>query len=203
MQLIKLLILFCIVVVLSGCGSPEERAAAYLEDAQASFDAGDYTAANLEALNAAQIEPKNAKVRYLLALLAEQEGNGRAMLQHLEVAVAEDPEMVAARVKLGTLYVYAQLYDLAIDQLRVAEKLAPGDPDVVVLSGLLWLQQGDLELGLTKLNDALAIDPTHVDALGMKAMALEANDPDQALDLLDDAIGRLTDDDEIRALRNL
>jgi tetratricopeptide (TPR) repeat protein len=201
MRRITLLTFFCI-VVLSGCGSPEERAAAYLEDAQESFDKGDYVTAKLEVQNAAQIEPKNAEARYLLALIAEQDGNARAMLLHLEVVVEEDPQMVKARVKLGALYVFAQAYELALEQLIVAEKLAPGDPDVVVLSALLWLRQGDVEQSLAKLDLALEIDPTHVEAIAMKTVALEASEPDRALDILEEAIGRLPADD-IRSLQNL
>ncbi|MDP6673847.1 MAG: hypothetical protein QGH93_03205, partial [Gammaproteobacteria bacterium] len=70
MRLIISLALSCIVFSLSGCGSPEQRAAEYLATAQELFADGDYLGAKLEAQNAAQIEPKNAGTSYLLALIA-------------------------------------------------------------------------------------------------------------------------------------
>jgi len=202
MRLARLLVLFCFAVFLAGCGSPEERAAAHLESAQELFDEGDTVAAKLEAQNAAQIEPKNAQARYLLALIAEKDGKGREMLQHLQVAVESDPQMLEARIKLGTLYVFARAFDLAIEQLVAAEKLAPDNADVKVLSARLWIQEGDTEKGLAKLNEALDLDPDHVEAIGMKAMTLQENEPDQALALLDEAIKRLPAD-KSRALLDL
>ncbi|MAF84102.1 MAG: hypothetical protein CL797_08370 [Chromatiales bacterium] len=202
MRLIISLALSCIVFSLSGCGSPEQRAAEYLATAQELFADGDYLGAKLEAQNAAQIEPKNAGTSYLLALIAEQEGNGRALVKHLEVTVAEAPEMVEARVKLGMLYAFARLNDQAIEQLTVAQKLAPDDPGVLLLSARLWLQQGDSDRGLAELDKLLGIDPAHVEAIGMKVAALQANDPDRALGLLDEAIRRLPGD-EARPLREL
>ena len=59
-------LLLCLIWVaagLTGCGTPEERAAEHLETAQDLFDSGDYINARLEAQNAAQIEPKDAGAR--------------------------------------------------------------------------------------------------------------------------------------------
>ncbi len=201
MRLTHILIFSCI-VILSGCGSPAERAAGYIQSAQELFDQGDYVAAKLEAQNAVQISPKNAEARYLLALIAEQQGFGREMLGHLQVAVAEAPQMVAARVKLGTLYVLGRVYELAAEQAEAAEALAPDDPDVVVLKARLALQQGDSEQGLAILGRALDLDPDHVVAIGMQASAWQENEPDRALDLLDQAIRRLPTD-EILPLHEL
>ncbi len=81
----------------AACGSPEKRAADYLVKAQEFYDAGDYVKAQLEAQNAAQVEPKNAKARYLLPLVAEQEEEYQQMFGHLLVAVDGDPDNVEAR----------------------------------------------------------------------------------------------------------
>lgn len=197
-----LLCLICVATVLAGCGSPEERAAEHLETAQDLFDSGDYINARLEAQNAAQIEPKDAGARYLLALIAEQDGQVRAMLQHLLIAVESDPDLLAARIKLGTLYVSARAYEPAAEQAAAAMALAPDAPDVRVLNARLLIQQGQLEPGRAELEQALTLDPTHVEAIGMKALLLQESEPDCALELLDDAIDGLERDEAV-ALRQL
>ncbi len=194
MRLIRLLILFFLAIAIYGCGSSEQRAASYVESAQELFDEGDYINAKLDALNAAQIEPKNAQARYLLALIAEQDGRAREMLQHLLVAVDEAPDRVDVRVKLGTLYALGQVYDKAAEQAAVATELAPDDPNVLVLNARLLLQREDFEAGVAALDEALAADPGHVEAIGMKVLALQAKEPDRALTVLDEAVSRLARD---------
>jgi len=191
MRITLILFLLYMALVSTGCSSPEERAAAHLQAARELFDAGDIVNAKLEAQNAAQIDPRDAETRYLLALIAEQDGKARDMLQHLLVAVAEDPQMVAARIRLGTLYVFGQAYELAAEQAEAAMALAPEDADARILYARVLLQQGDIESGMAALDAALARNSNHPEALGMKALALQETDPDAALGLLDAAIRRL------------
>ena len=66
--------------------------------------------ARLEAQNAAQLEPLNTKVRFLLAQISEQEKQYPEMVGHLQVVVNEDPANVDARLKLATAYFLGQMY---------------------------------------------------------------------------------------------
>ena len=79
----KKLPVIAMVVLLAACGSPEKRAADYMAKAQQLYAAGDYAKARLEAQNALQVEPKNAKVSYLLAEIAEQQKLYQEMFGHL------------------------------------------------------------------------------------------------------------------------
>ena len=138
----------------------------------------------------------------MLALIAEQAGQVRALLQHLLIAVESDPDLLAARIKLGTLYISARAYEPAAEQAAAAMALAPDAPDVRVLNARLLIQQGQLEPGRAELEQALTLDPTHVEAIGMKALLLQESEPDRALELLDDAIDGLERDEAV-ALRQL
>lgn len=178
-------------VALAACSPPEERAAAYLAEAKKLFDEGDYVKARLEARNAVQIEPKNAQARYLLALIAEKKDEFNDMLNHLLVAVDSDPNLVEARIKLGTLFFFGQAYPEAADQARAALELAPGNPEVRVLQAQVLQQQGDKEGALAEVAEALKLDPDFVPAIGVKASILAREDPDQALSVLDEGINRL------------
>ena len=178
-------------LLLAGCGSPAERAADYIAKAQARFDAGDFVEARIEAQNAVQVEPKNTKARYLLALIAEEKKDFGAMYGHLMVVVAEDPANVEARIRLATLYFLSGSWTEAEAQSKALLKLAPEDPRVSLLAARVDLQNGDLTAGRAGLAKALKLDPDYIDAI-LVSSALEAKDnADKGLAILDAAIARL------------
>ena len=90
---LKLFLLLLVIASASinACGSPEDRAAAHLQKAQELFDAEDYTTARIEGLNAAQLEPRNVEVRFLLSDIEKMEGNFGQAVGHLLVAIDADP----------------------------------------------------------------------------------------------------------------
>ena len=179
------------VLTLIACASPEERAAEYLAKAQAFYDEGEYVKAKLEAQNAAQVEPKNSKARYLLALVAEKDEKYQEMFGHLMVAVDGDPNNVEARIKLGTLYFLGQAWDEAAKQATELLKMAPNDARVHLLQARVLVQKGDREGGIAEINKSLALDPDYTDAIILKAAADSMESLDEGLKTLDTAIARL------------
>ncbi len=81
--MLRVLLCVAIVSVTYGCASSEEKAAEYVQSAQLLFDEQNYVKAALEVKNAIQIDPKNAKARYLAALIAEQQRDFQAMGENL------------------------------------------------------------------------------------------------------------------------
>jgi tetratricopeptide (TPR) repeat protein len=199
---IKFLALAALICVsLMACGSPEERAADYLAKAQQLFDEEDYTTARIEAMNAAQIEPRNADVRYLLAEIEEQDQNFRQAVGHLQVAVDADQNHLPSRLKLGNYYILGKAIAEADEQATAAEAIAPEDPQVLLLRArVLYLQQ-DSAGALAKVETALEIDPTLVEATMFKAgIFVTREDFDAALALVDSALAD-AEPDEMRQLR--
>lgn len=182
-------------LMLSGCGSPEERAADYLARAQKLYDEGNYEKAKLEAKNAAQVAPRNAEARYMLALLAKKDEDPRAMLGHLQMAVDADPNMWKARVELGNLYYAARAYEEAAKQAEAALNLAPDDPGVHVLQGSLLLQRGDRDGAMREVESALTRDAKNARAIALKASIQARDDTDAALATLEAAIPQVPADD--------
>lgn len=186
------LLLGAALVVLGACTPAEERADNYMQKAQELFDQGDYVKAKLEAQNAVQIRPKDARAHFLLAEIAEKQEEFRPMIQRLLMAVDSDPGMLPARVKLGTLYFFAQAYDEARQQAAAATELAPEDPSVRVLNARLLIQEKKIEEGERELDAALATDPDLVDALLLRAASeAQKGDTAGALNILDEGIARL------------
>ena len=198
----NILIAVTAALVLAGCGSPEERAADYIERAQALFDEGDYLKARLEAQNAAQVEPKNARARYLLAQIAEENKEYQQMFGHLLVAVDGDPANVEARLKLATLYFLGQAWDEAATQTDELLKLAPDDARVRILHARVLIQRGERQAGLDEIQAALKLDPDNVDAILLQAASDAVESLDKGLVTIDTAIERLPPE-KARPLREL
>ncbi len=191
MRHVRMVVVIGLAACLVACGSPEERAAEFLARAQASFDKGDLVEAEIEAKNAAQVAPKNAAARYLLALIAERNEKPGPMIANLQLAVSADPNLVEARVKLGLLYYFGRAYEQAAEQATAALALAPEHAGVRTLHAAMLLQQGKTDAALAEADKALALDPAHVQAISLKASVLADKQPDAALGVLDEAIGRL------------
>ncbi len=202
MQVRKTLLILSVALLLAACGSPEQRATEYLDKAQKLYDEGDFVKARIEAQNAAQLEPKNAKARYILALIAEEEKQYQQMFGHLMVAVDSDPSNVEARLKLGTLYFLGQSWDEASTQVDELMKLAPDDARVHLLNARVLIQKEDQAGGLAEIANALKIDPDYVDAILLQSAADAMESIDKGLASLEVAINRLPPD-KTRALREL
>jgi tetratricopeptide (TPR) repeat protein len=196
-----LLLIFC--AILNACGSAEERTNRYISRAQTLFEAGDYSNARLEGRNAAQIDPKNAEVRYLLALIAEQDQQFRLMLGNLRLTVDLDPQHIDARVKLGNLYYLAKAFGRAANEADAAMQIAPQDANVRALHAKVLAEQGYIAAALDEIDVALSIDPDNLDVAMVKTGLYLANDQRElALRFLNDAIGRF-DRESSRRLRQL
>ena len=186
-----LLILPALCTVAIACTSPEDRASNYLDKAQVLFDAGDYVNARLEAQNAAQIEPKNADVRYLLALIAEQDRDFRQTASNLMFTVNMNPEHVEARVKLGNLYYLARAFTLASQQAKAAKAIAPDNTDVRALNARILAEKRKFDDALAEIQFALSIEPDKLDAILIEiGLYMAKGERQRAFDMLDQAIAR-------------
>ena len=182
-------------LAVASCGSPEEQSAEYLTKAQELYDAEDFTAARIEAMNAAQIEPRNADVRFLLAEIEEQDQDFRKAIGHLQVAVDANERQRPSRIKLGNYYVLAKATDDADAQATAAESIAPDDPEVQLLRARVHYLRGDNEAAMTEIEKALATSPEMLDATMFKAGIFVAQqDTDAALQLVDDRLANESGD---------
>jgi len=187
--------------LLVACGSPEERAADYLAKAQVLYEQEDYVTARIEAMNAAQIEPRNADVRFLLANIEESDKNFRKAIGHLQVAVDAEPNHVESRIKLGNYYVLAKAGELAAEQAAVAVELAPDDAEVLLLQARILFLNEDTAGAMERTDAALSRDPKLIDAIMFKAGLNMANgDADAARKLVQDGIATV-DADGVKQLR--
>jgi tetratricopeptide (TPR) repeat protein len=198
--LMRTILATAVLAMLAACASPEEKAAAFVAKAQQHFDDGDYEQAGLEVRNAAQVEPKNARARYLMALLAEQKEDYKGMFNHLLVAVDADPANIEARLKLGMVFVAIGDWASAAEQSDALLKLAPEDARVVLLQARVDLQNGNLSAGRAGLEKSMQLDPDNSDPVLILGALEGAEDLDRGLAILDAGIARMPSD-KARPLR--
>ena len=183
---------FLLCAFLIGCGSPEERAAAYLQEAQVFYDEGNFLKAELEAQNAAQIEPRNAQARMLLAELAEKREAYREAIGHLLVAVDADPTLVEAQIKLGDFYFFVGARTPATEQAELARELAPDHLGSLLLNARVSMMNGDRDAAIRTADRLLELAPANVNGIMFKASLFqEPEDRDEAFAILEQGIARV------------
>ena len=77
-----------------------------------------------------EIDPKNAGAHYVLGELASKEQNWDEAIQQFSQAAKIDSNFAEAYLGWGFTLVTVKRYQEAIDPLRVAERLTPGNPAV-------------------------------------------------------------------------
>lgn len=190
-------------VAVAGCSSAEDQAAGYLAKAQQYYDAGDYAKAQLEARNAVQVDPKNPKARYLMALLADKAERVNDLVGNLMIAVDEDPNFIDARVMLGNVMFMGRAYDQAAEQAKALRELAPDDVRGLWLESRIKWQAGDRAAARALIDDAVRRKPDEAEGILIKASFLGTDDKAAGLAVLDEAIPRLPADKSaiLRSLR--
>jgi tetratricopeptide (TPR) repeat protein len=195
--------LLAVVVLASGCDTPQERAAGHLETAGKLFEAGDLPRAKVELRNTLQIDPRSARALYLMALINERDEEYPAVLGNLQMAVEADPKYVDARVKLGNYYALGRKAPEAREQADAAMALAPNSPSVRLLNAWAFYVAGERDKARDEARNALRLDPKRRDGITLLASlyAEEGRFP-EALAAVDEGIKAVTEDDA-EALRRV
>lgn len=153
-----------LVLLLSACGSPEEREAEYLESGKELYESGDFAKAAIEFRNALQINPTGVEARYFTGLIFEKKGNLRAAASAFHEVVLQDPTNRDAQLKIGQ---FALLNgDAAEASLRAdkAIELQPAKSDGHTMKAAAFLMLGKLVEAEAEARAALAISPNDPDA---------------------------------------
>jgi len=198
---IVIALLSCSLLVAAGCTDPKERGRKYRENAEKLYAEGDLVKAEIEVKNALQILPKNPPSRFLLAQINEQRGDYQEMAANLRVAIDANPEYSEARIKLGTLYVLAGSLELAEEQANALSETARETAEGKIFLARIAAAQGDLESAEGLLEQALELDSSNIQALGLLASISATTDLDRALELIERGIAEAEDPKPLRLLR--
>jgi tetratricopeptide (TPR) repeat protein len=145
--------------LLAACGSAQSRKEGYIRHGQEYLAAGNYDKARVEFSNAAQIDPKDATVRYLLGQVAEKLGDVRGAVGQYQAALSEDPKQAAARASLARLFLYGGLPDRAMELVEPGLIADPKNPQLLTARGAARAQLGQADAALADAQSAVQLAP--------------------------------------------
>jgi Tfp pilus assembly protein PilF len=183
----------CVVAVIVGaCGSAASRKAGYIAHGQQYLAAGRYDKARVEFSNAAQIDPKDGQVRYLLGQVAEKTGDIRAAAGQYQSAIINDPKLAAARAALGRLYLYGGAASRAEELVKAGLKDSPQDAGLYTVLAGAEQRLGDKKAALADARKALSLAPFDPFAIAVMASVYRAQgQPEQAIAVVQSGLQRL------------
>lgn len=171
---------------LTACSTPESKIESYNKRGQALLEKGDLVKARLEFQNALQLNPSAVPSLFGLAVVAERARDWRTSYQLLLKVVELQPNHLDALVKLGKLQVASGQLDKALETSEAARGIRADSPDVLGLRAVVVLKLNEPKKAVTLANEALAIDPRHIDSLVVLATErMQAGDADAAVAFMD------------------
>lgn len=155
--------------VLTGCGSAQSRKASYISQGRQYLSAGHYDKARVEFSNAAQIDPKDVEVRYLLGQVAEKLSDVRTAIGQYQSAIYLDPKDAPARAALARIFLYAGLADKAMEVVEPGLASEPNNPQLLTARGAARAQLRDMPGALKDAERAVQLAPSDEYAIAVLA----------------------------------
>jgi cellulose synthase operon protein C len=183
-----LLISLLLLLSVSGCSTPEEKAEKYFQNGMSLIES-DPEKAKLEFKNALQIKKTMTKAMYGLALSTERQGDMKATFALMNEVLNQDPKHIEALVKVGQIFLAGGKLDMAVDRSNKALAIDRNNVPAITLRSAILLKTNDPKGAIEYANLALEKDPKNQDAYVVLATErLAAKDEVKALELLNKAL---------------
>jgi tetratricopeptide (TPR) repeat protein len=134
-KLMNRVLVLLALLLLAGCGGPEQKKAKFLGKGQQFYDKGDYVKAGLELKNALQIDPKFSQAHYLMGMVEVKRGNLRGGFAAFNKTIELDPGNLKAHYQLGKMFLGAGAADKALEKAELVLKEEPGNAEALLLKG--------------------------------------------------------------------
>ena len=183
---IRRAVLLLAVLLVAGCGSPEQRAQNYYERGKQLLAQQDYVKAGIEFKNALQLKKDLVAAWRGLSEVELHNKNFQAVVPILRTVVELDPKDVDSRLKLGHFLLVGNALDQALDLANAAIALDGRNPNAFALRAAVLLKLKDSIGSKRDAQAALDIDPKNVEALiVLAAERMGRGDTEGALLILD------------------
>ncbi|MHB1529463.1 MAG: tetratricopeptide repeat protein [Acidiferrobacteraceae bacterium] len=153
---------------LGGCGR-QARCAHYLAEGRAYYLQGHYRKAANEFRDAAEIEPKNAEVYYWFGLTQDKQKIFPQAFANYAEAVKLNPNYLAAKAKLGKLYLRGGNIPKAEQMASEILAARPSDPDGRILDAAVMARKGNIAGAIQEAGSVVGSDPKKTDAISLLA----------------------------------
>jgi cellulose synthase operon protein C len=172
-------------LLVSACGSPEQRAQDYYDRGMTLIEKKDDFAARLELLNAVKYKSDKVEAWRALAGINERVKSYPNLFENLRRVVELDPNDIGARTKLVSMLLAGGAPEAALKMVEGAGDAADHNASLVSLKAAILLKMKDASGGLMEARKATELDPGDVDAAIMLASdKLSKRDVDGAMQLL-------------------
>jgi tetratricopeptide (TPR) repeat protein len=173
------------VLLVSGCGSPEQRAQGYYDRGIELIEKKDDLAARLELLNSVKFKGDKIEAWRALAGIDDRTKAYQALFQDLRRIVELDPNDIDARLRLGKMLLAGGAPDAALRIVEGAGDAANQNAGLHALKAAILVKMRDTSGGLLEARKATELDPGDVDAAIMLALErLSKGDADGAIRIL-------------------
>jgi tetratricopeptide (TPR) repeat protein len=162
---IRRALLLLAVLLVAGCGSPEQRAQNYYERGKQLLAQQDYVKAAIEFKNAVQLKKDLVAAWRGLSEIELHNRNLQAAIPILRTVVELDPKDVDSRLKLGHFLMVGNALDQALELANAAIALDGRNPNALALRAAVLLKLKDNIGSKRDAQAALDIDPKNVEAL--------------------------------------
>lgn len=172
-------------LLLTACGSPQERAQQHYEKGMALIKKGDDFAARLELLNAIKYKSDKIEAWRALAGVNERVHAPQYLFDNLRRIVELDPADLEARTKLAKMLLAGGAPETALTVLDAGGEAASNNPAALSLRAAILLKMKDRSAGIAEAVKARDLDPADVEAAIILAWdKLSKGDREGALQVL-------------------
>lgn len=182
---VVLIIATFILLALTACDSPTEKAQSHYQNGIQLFKEENYLKAGLEFRNALQLDGNIADAWYHLALVEEKDGKFREYAGDLYKTIELDSQHVKAHIRIAKILLYSGRMDDSVAKSDLVLRLEPENADVWSLRAAVLYKQKNVEEALRAARKALEIEPNQVESTLIVAIQMIVdNDLDNALEVL-------------------
>jgi putative PEP-CTERM system TPR-repeat lipoprotein len=184
-NLYRCFLLIGAVLLVSACGSPEQRAQSYYDHGIALIEKKDDLAARLELSNAVKYRSDKIEAWRALAGINERTKAYPQLFENLRRIVELDPNDIEARTKLGKMILAGGAPEAALRVVEGGGEAGNQNAGLVALKAAILLKMRDSSGGLMEAHRAIELDPGEVDAaILLVSDKLSKGDADGAMAIL-------------------
>src|SRR3974390_1220417 len=160
---IRRVLLLLVVLLVAGCGSPEERAQRYYERGMKLLAQHDDVKASIELKNALQLKKDMLGAWRGLAEIEERNQNRGALIGIQRTIVELDPKDVGAKVRLARLLFLANAMDDALNVVNAAGELDERNSSMLGLKAMILYRLDRKAEAVNAAQAALEIEPANAE----------------------------------------
>ena len=189
-------------VLLAGCGSPEQRSQGYFDQGMALLQKGDDLNARVALTTSLKFNGARVEAWRALKGIDERTKSYASVFQDLRRIVELDPTDIDARVRLARIMAANNASDAALKVLDAADDKDQARADVRALRAGILLKANDPTGAVREAQEAIKGDPQNLEAIIVLAsVQLSRGDVDGALQRLDAVPAEVKDDPRVTALK--